>query len=81
MKKRKSGQPVSIDQDHLVDLIEVLKDNAAQPKPKNFISLLVGDHYCLNWNMRNYLCLNITKYCQGISHSKSKTCIKSLYIT
>ena len=34
MKKRNSDQPVSIDQDHLVDLIEVLKDNAAQHKSK-----------------------------------------------
>ena len=33
-KKRNSDQPISIHQDHLVDLIEVLKDNAAQHKPK-----------------------------------------------
>ena len=34
MKKRNSDQSVSIDQDHLADLIEVLKDNTAQHKPK-----------------------------------------------
>ena len=34
MKKRNSDQPGSIHQDHLVDLIEVLKDTAAQLKPK-----------------------------------------------
>ena len=66
MKKRNSNQPVSIHQDHLADLIEVLKDNVAQHKPKNIISLLVGDRNCLNWNMRDYLCLDIIKYCQGI---------------
>ena len=47
MKKRNSNQPVSIHQDHLADLIEVLKDNAAQRKPKNIILLLVGDRNCL----------------------------------
>ena len=73
MKKGNSNQPVSIHQDHL--------DNAAQCKPKNIISLLAGDHNCLNWNISNYLCLDITKYCQIISHSKSKTCIKSLLVT
>ena len=34
MKKRNSDQPVSIYQDHLADLIEVLKDIATQCKPK-----------------------------------------------
>ena len=73
-----NAQPVSIYQDNLVDLIVVLKDNAAQSKPKNLISLLVGGHNCLNWNMRDDLCLDITKYCEGISHSKNNTCIKYL---
>ena len=44
MKKRNSNQPVSIHQDHLADLIEVLMDNVAQHKPNlaNKYNFLIG---------------------------------------
>ena len=34
MKKRNSDKPVKFHNDHLADLIEVLKDNVAQCRPK-----------------------------------------------